>query len=1264
MLNKANNQSIRSGNNSVNLLAARDINIYAGFPVKFIDQKIAEELKLICKSRFFNEFDSIALSKRLGRRLVEGDFSQGTAEARCSAFAWCARLLARNEVETAKDYLEQAQELCSIPEVNIAKAFVVSQEGDQRSALKLLNEISTPASRSAALMIKAHHEGYSKAIQWLVDSRIEKTDLDADGKNFLLRCCLGHENWNLAHEYFRAVTEQDLEESPILHHLLAITKLLIAVPNEFRSNIRDQLPLNAASFPLADDSASMVNRRESREHFIESVKVAKQLNCPMAAKIDDQYALWLELRDPETFEIGQERLKGKLSDLSSELSFVPLALQFGIRLDMKAVENEIERQIALNGGLTIESALTRLNLAQMQDSPQDVANYIDKHFDDLAEFLNPKLIRFLQIEMLSRSGLRERAKVCLQSLQNMELSEAEKNNLSRMIAEAEGADPIETRKSQFQRDDSLNSLLALVAELENQEDRSGLCEYGLLLFERTRSLPDASRLVDALNKTFKFEQVIEFLQTNHDLRLQSRFLQVSYAQALYFEGELIKARTELESLTNEQEKPDSRDLYLRIVISLGDWNAISSIAEKDYRARDSRSANELLRTAHLALNIGAPYSKELLFEAALKGANDPFVLADAYFLATNAGWEDGEVTQWLHKAAELSKEDGPIKIVDLQGLLDRKPHWDRTETEIFQLLIQGRMPLFLAAQEPNQSLIHLILFPAFTNLLQPDPRRRRLIPAYSGKRLPHSIKLPSATVGMDATALLTLSLLDLLDKVLDSIETVYLPHSTLAWLLGEKKKAEFHQPSRVKDAYQVRDLLSQDNLQKLTLDSNSDNELAAKIGVELATLIAEAEKNSGDGHVQHLVIQPGPVFRVASFMEEEADLGNHANVMSSCMAVVEKLRAKGQITVSERNKAVNYLSFHEVPWSNQPQVCDNAVLYLSNLAVTHFLQIGLLDRFKATGFTVILSPEAIAEYDALITYERIANQVIDAIGQIRSALNTRIESGKLKIGRSGNYSGFRKKDMPEHPTVDLLELVPYCDAIIIDDRALNHQEYLANDSKQTPVFTTLDLIDTLATIGVISAEDRFECLTRLRRAGYFFINAGEEELSAYLSDSQVVNHKVVEIAELKAVRENILCVRMHDFLQLPQEAIWLDVTRKVLIDSLKNFWNENTDFSAAETYSNWLLEQADLRGWLHRVDLTNNSHVIKNAHAARLLSLFIAPFKSSPEVLYAYWKWAEKTVFIPTLRNFPDLREWLINYQKEQISEIADENSMLEDYYE
>ena len=64
--------------------------------------------------------------------------------------------------------------------------------------------------------------------------------------------------------------------------------------------------------------------------------------------------------------------------------------------------------------------------------------------------------------------------------------------------------------------------------------------------------------------------------------------------------------------------------------------------------------------------------------------------------------------------------------------------------------------------------------------------------------------IAQTTVGVDATALLTLSYLNVLDKALDAFMAVYVPHSTLAWLFEEQHKAPFHQPSRIRDAHQLR----------------------------------------------------------------------------------------------------------------------------------------------------------------------------------------------------------------------------------------------------------------------------------------------------------------------------------------------------------------------------------------------------------------------------------------------------------------------------
>ena len=212
---------------------------------------------------------------------------------------------------------------------------------------------------------------------------------------------------------------------------------------------------------------------------------------------------------------------------------------------------------------------------------------------------------------------------------------------------------------------------------------------------------------------------------------------------------------------------------------------------------------------------------------------------------------------------------------------------------MWRLLSRGGIPISLAAQSLNKSLTELTLFPALANSSQRDPRRRSAVPAYSGARLPISLDITQTTVGVDATALLTLSYLNVLDKALDAFMAVYVPHSTLTWLFKEQHKATFHQPSRIRDAHKLRDLLAGDLLEKCVPSTVPDGDLAFQIGHELAGLIAEATKVREDDNTQRIVVRSSPVHRLSSLMEQEADLTAQASVMSSCLCVVNKLREKG-----------------------------------------------------------------------------------------------------------------------------------------------------------------------------------------------------------------------------------------------------------------------------------------------------------------------------------------------------------------------------------
>lgn len=1251
-------QTISAGDHSTNVIGGRDVyvSLDGNVPTDLVNQKIEEEVERLRKSRFFVEFDRAGSSLRLGRLLAEGDLSGGSDEVRGRALAWCARLLSRSEdLERAEEFLELAKTLGDFLEVKIAEAFIISQKGNKAKALQTLARIDSDTSRSASLMIVAHHDGAAGAIKWTHDVGYTVRELDSDGKNILLSHQLQLGRWDEVALTLGAFSERDFDEIPVLHHLAGLATLVTTVPQDFRAHVLTQVPFEAREFPLASDAVAMDARRAAHQYFLNAVEAAKQLACPRAARTDDEYALWLELRDPVQTMHGKNRLEDKLRDSSTALGFVPYALQFGIKLDLGAVDRDIERNVAINGGMTIDAAIARFALAFTQSTPEAVANYIARHHNQLAAHIDAKLMRHAQIELLSRAGLIERANEVLDRLLEEGIPTEQEINLRRIISKAQGIDPVESRIAQYETTRDLVVLINLVAELEDHQRWGDLCEFGRRLFEETHSVRDADRLVKAFSNTHRSEALVGFIKENADLLSQSNFLRMSYAWGLYHEGLFIESRAALVDLSDDVDRPNYRALLVNLGIATGDWASLTAYIADEYRNRVHRSAHDLIGAAKLALHLDSPHAKDLVFEAAAKADNDSAVLAAAYFVATSAGWEDDpQVFQWLEKAAELSGDDGPLQTMSLKDILDRKPEWDRRESETWRLLAQGQIPIFLAAQLLNRTLVDLTTFPALANLTEADPRRRSAIPAYSGKRVPLEFDFGGKAVALDATALLTLSFLKILDVALDAFETVYIPHSTLGWLFEERQKATFHQPSRIANARKVRDLLATDALEKFTPSNAASSDLAAQVGDELAALIAEAEKERDGDDAQHIVIRSAPVHRISSFMEEEADLSAHAAVLSSCLAVVEKLRQKGQLTAKEEKRARAYLQLHEKPWPKQPDIADGATMYLDDLAISYLQHLGLLGKFKAAGLTAVVSPTELSEADALISYERISSEVKDVIERVRASLNSRIESGHVRVSCRHDFDDLETKSIQEHPTAGIVALAPQCDVSIIDDRFLNLHATIDSGGAQSPILSTLDLLDALVAFGVLSDDDRLEHRTRLRRAGYFFVPVNVDELEDCLRGSTVASGGVVETAELKAIRESVLRVRMSDWLWLPQEVPWLDGTLKAFIRVLTNLWVDGADLEEITARSNWLVEQIDIRGWAHSLVPENADTVVRIGRAAHILLLLTPPTDVQQCVVDAYWNWVEERILAPIQEQFPEVYERLVDWQRNLVAKMAE----------
>lgn len=1233
-----------------------DVFSHPYFPTALVDQKIEEEIEYLRKRRFFREVDRINNAQALARRIVDGELNGGTDALRSRALAWCARLLANTElVETAEEYVGHAKRLNACTEIQIAEAVIASKREGKEAALKALAPINSPPVRAAALTIVTLLEGGESAIAWLKDAGLNADDLDSEGKLTLLTQQLELARWEDAEQTISTISDHDLEETPALHRTTAITLLARAVPEEFRANLDSHLPLDPANFSLISDARSMEARRSAQRRFSEAAEIERDLCCPKIASLDDEFALWLELRDPDTAEAGRQQLEDKLRDPELALQYVPLGLAFGIEIDIKAVEKDMAQHTTLHGGATFEVARTRLSLAITRMPPREVTSYIDRHYDELSKFFDPMFIGAFQVEALIRAGMLDKAEERLSQLLESGLPKTTEGRLRNILEEVSGADPVVLRKKQFEQTNSLIDLENLIDELQSRQDWQEMCTFAKILFERVCSVENAEKFALALTNAQESAALVELLRTLPELCQQSKKLQMHYCWALFYEGHLLEARSELIKLNDEPDDPNFRSLSVSLGIAMGDWPSLLTHLVDEYQARENRNASDLMQAAQLAHQLGSPHARDLTYAAASKGKEDPGILVAAYLLATTAGWEDDEtVGQWIQKAAELSGENGPLQKVSLKDFVDQQPEWNRHETETWKKLGRGEIPMVLAGEALNRTLVSLILFPAYANPLERDPRRRGIVPAYSGQRSPLPLDTKAEVVGMDATALLTLSFLGLLEKALDALETVYVPHSTLFWLFEEKQRAAFHQPSRIKDAQQLRDMVSTGYLKKLASTTVADSELSAQVGEDLAIMIAEAKNASKEGEPGCVVVRPSPVHRITSLMEEEADLTEHYDVLVNCLSVVDKLRRKGQITANEYDRARAYLRIHEKPWPRQPDIPDGAMLYLDDLAIRYFLHLDLLDKLNAAGFTAVASLRVISESNALMSYVNVATQIDGAIEQIRNSLNSRIESGKIKVGKQRKLESSEAHSIADRLTLEAFALAGICDALIIDDRFLNDHPYVAEADGKAAILTTFDLLDALESADAITFDEWMEKRTLLRRGGYCFVPVGMDELAKHLNECIVENENVYETAELKAIRENLLRVRMSDWLQLPEEANWLDAIIKVFIRVLQGLWTTDADLRRVKALSDWLLGQVDIRGWAHRLDSEVADDVVKKRRGLHVL-LLLAPLPDvTREVQDAYWEWVEDRVLTPIKEQFPDLYEWIVELQKQQISDLAD----------
>lgn len=1222
------------------------------FVEQMSDQQIERAIWRVRQGRYFFGFPTKDEALALSTQVERSKYSGGSDEVRARALAWCSRILSQGEtLARAKDLLEKSKALATTQEAKIAQAFILAGF-DKDAALQTLSKVATPESRSASLRIMSNNVGLKESLDWIRKAGLTAADLDAEGKLTLIMNALQIGEWETAKTAASEIKEVDYLVCPSLLHAVAMAKLLNAIPEEFRFVAQSQVPFEADSFLLSSSIEHLALRREAQKLFAQASKAAQGLGVTQAYNAESDYALWLALRDPANHDAAIAELQQSMRDPETSLRRINLALRFGLKLDIDAIEARIDQSVALSGKGTVDEAYARLSLAFAQGSHKQAADYIDKHRRLLYAHLHKDSIQCLEIEMLARAGLVSTAKERLASATKDGLPQPDQKILARIIAEASGADPVAERRAAYNATPDLRSLVNLVDALLQAGLWQDLLPYTRKLFDENPSAESCERIAHCLNELSRFDELFECLTHNQELVGQSHKLQLLWAWALYRDGRFADADRAWRKLPDENSR-NVRLLRINIAIASGAWDQLNEYCNQIWSARGQYSALDLLEAAELSIAVSGRHSRDLLVAAAEKEPDSADVLAGAYFRAVGAGLEQDQVIAgWLNRAAQLSGENGPLKRVSLKDLVEEKPKWDERAASVWNQLRDGKVPTFAAAQLLNRSLLDFYLLPSLINPTEVDIRKRNVIPAYSGARhasVPQS--LPTS-LGLDPAALITLVQLQILDKVVDRFE-ILLPHSTLSWLFQERQRATFHQPSRVRDAEALKALVASGAVKVLQFHRSTDIYLDRQVGAELAAMLSSARQRTALG-TKTLVVRSSPIHRVGSLMEEEADIQGYQENICSCSAIIDWMKTRGALTQEEERRARSYLTLHERPWPGQPSIDGQTELYLDGLSILHLQMIGVLGKLKAIGSVAYIDQSDDEEANVLVLAGNIGEKQLEIIDRLRNALSMGFAKGRVRAIRTP--ADTEEEDIfKQHPTIGVLGLVGKADAIVVDDRFANRYPTITAGTVTVPIFSTLDILAMLQHLGDLTAQEVYAHRTTLRLAGYQLIPLSDDELRYHLGNTSIVDGNLVEIAELRAIRESLLRARLSALIQLPGETGFLHQTLGAYMRVMKDAWLSSQDRAELEALSDYLLAQVDVRKWAPSAIVGNERGFAVYAYAAYVLQIISAAPKADGAARNAYYEWVTDRLLAPIKEYQREVYQWIVARSRELVAGLVDD---------
>ncbi len=1237
------NNGSQNGNNNFQINHFYDNN-----PNEIIENIALIKLSKIRISRFLTEDFNEDDIQDLFTQLVDGDLKSCPNKTKSIIIAWCSRLSVSKDIGKAKEMLGISKTFGNNHEIKIAEAFILSKEGDGSKSLAMMQDIRTPESVTASfLMIHNMKESNTAAsLKWFNDAGLKFSELDSEGMYFYIVCNIASGNFEKIKECVAKIPENYYSRNPLLYYIIGIYTLTKVVPTEFKSKIlsHDIIHMQAK---LNDSATGIKNRNlviKYFENFKENTKSYQFTN--ISNKMDD-YILWLKLNDKTLNVSAKKELQKKLEQEEHKLRMIPLALIFDVKFDIDSSLKEISQNIIRSGGIaSSEIVLAQWFIALHKYKSNKLVEFIESNRDNLYKFLNEHYVSSVEITALAKSGDFKSSEMKLEIMKEKGVSETHIARIKFSIEECRGTDSIGILKDLYNKSTSIFDLTILVNRLEKLEDWQDLIKYSGILFFEVHNIENLETLVRALSNNNDSSKVIELAETYGDDFLTSVQLTYNKALALFNLGRFYEAKKHLDSIDSLKNRDMINNLYINIVIASGEWDYLHVLIEKICSHNEGLSSETLLYCANIANSIQSNYFEKLLCTAVERDNSNPNTLIQAYQLAIRSTGEMNIPSDnWLKKAISLSSDTGPVKAVSLSEVVEISNERQTYNDNVYKLYSNGDISISLAGEGFNQSLAELYLLSLLVNDNEEDVRKHSIIPAYSGCKTYNLDYSSIDTISLDPTSLLTLGFLDLFNYIFDTFSKVMIPHTTLNWLFDEKRKLTYHQPQSIKLSKKILELINDDKLQVFKSPIDLDPELSDQIGLELATLLTKLSSNNYEDSLNaEFVVMSSPIYKNGSLMEEHFDTSEYSHLICNCTSIIEWLKQKGILTTSEYDTALRFISSHDSLFNFKTDLKSKDVIYLDNVSLSYFQTLNLIEKIVKSGLTIYILDSEFTNCKNLVAHEHILDESRNIIEHIRLKLSEGIKSQKIIIDDFPILDNIKNKDVISHPCCTILKTIGKVDAVCIDDRFLNK----SNDNK---IINTQELLLELKNRNVITSQIYYEKKAKLRSAGFLHIHITEEEIENALQSTTIIDNIISETFEMKAIKNNILKVKMTNFLILPSELPWLINSSKVLTAQIIKQWSPDIKQERSVLLSNWLFDLIDIRGWAHNITTDKVSDFISNGNSFNIMPLFTANLNYDDTVKNNYMNWLDSNI-LPLIEEDFKFNKEITEYIKDLIKKF------------